>query len=184
MHNEQTAGSGECDVQQAQALPSILGVAGGLQIGAVDRVLAANIQDSSAVGVMAAQECVFGGFAAVPRERYVDDRELQALTAVHGQHLHGLGVRLQSAGQLGGRHALLCPPDLIGQPVRQGDRPGMGATLVGVQKPGDVAQVSELSFPVRVGKDPGCQMLVAFHKGYQFRDAALIQCMSPLAQLL
>ncbi len=87
----------------------------------------------------------------VPQRRGEDDRELQALAHVRGEHLDGVGVGLQPSAALDGIAWLGAAPV---QPRREC---GQAEVLVEgslVERLGDVSQVGEQAFAVRLGKQP------------------------------
>ena len=141
MHHEQTAGPGQRDIQLAQTLRGLLGVPRRDQRVPAHGAFSTHIEDSPTGAVVAADGTLVPRLAPVPRERHIGHGELQALTGVHGEHLHCLRIRLQAAGQLAGGFAfdLAGAADLVGQPVGQAHQAGARATVMGVQRAGHMA---------------------------------------------
>ena len=82
----------ERHVEQPQRLPTVLVVVAVAVVGPVGPRCAADIEDPGAVVGVELDRVRFGIAVGVPPEGHVHDGELQALGAVDGHHLHGLGV--------------------------------------------------------------------------------------------
>ena len=61
---------------------------------------AAHVEDATSV-LVEQQPVGLGILRGVPAVRNVDDRELEALAAVHGEDLHGSGVAVETADAVG-----------------------------------------------------------------------------------
>ena len=138
---------GERDVEQPQVLARLLGVVPRDPLLPAVAGLAADVEHPGA-GVVVQQRDVRVADVAVPRERHVHDRELQALAAVHRDDLHGSGVGLQPPAALD-PHVLGGLGDAVAQPLHQRGRAEVLVHGRGVQRLADVAQVGEP--PLAVG---------------------------------
>ena len=120
----------------------------------------------------------------VPQERAVDDAELQALAAVHGQHLHRGRVGLQPPRPvLGARVALVGrhPPP---QPAGQRGDPQPPVDRRAVQQLGDVAQVGQLALATHHRQQPLGQRLGLRDRLHDGRHARAPQHARPPVQRL
>ena len=118
----------------------------------------------------------------LPEVRVVDDRELEPLAAVHGQHLHRLGVALQPPAALlvvvvGRRleHALA-------QPRRQRGRAHLLGHRRGVEQLADVPEVGHPPLAVDHREHARRQPLLQRDRLHQRRDALHAQHARPVMQ--
>ena len=94
------AGAGQRHVGEAQLLAALLDVVL-VQVGVV--LVAGQADVDRAPGLLVVEVDglpLVREAPGVPQERAVDDRELEALAAVEGEHLHGVGVGVQAARAL------------------------------------------------------------------------------------
>ena len=95
-----------------------------------------------------------GDASSVPQVRAVDDGELEALAAVDGEDLHGLGVGLEAAAAVLVVGVLVGLGDPPAQPGVSAVAPRLLGVGRGVQQLADVAQVGQLALARRPGQDP------------------------------
>ena len=107
-------GPGQGDVHQAAVVTRGLAATKCRGLGVLGAAATADVQAPDSVVVE--QDVVALLHIAVEREGEVDDRELQALAAVHGHHLHRCGVAVEPAVVLGLAALLLAT---VAQPVTQ-----------------------------------------------------------------
>ena len=179
-------GARERDVGEAEVLAAFV-EHGALAVRLVLLALEADVDHAlvARVGVVVGDRlALVADPRRVPHERRVDDRELEALAAVDGEHLDGLGVGLQAArallvGRVGGGVG-----DAAAQPARQ--RGGAELLVHGdrVQELGDVAQVGQPPLAVDGGQHPAREPLPQRDRLEQGGDAAHAQHPRPLVQAL
>ncbi len=162
---------GQPDVQQPQRLTGLLGRRPALPIDPTVGRLPADVEHAAAV-VVVQQQHVRLGDPSVERERQVDDRELQSLAGVQGDHLDGGGVAVQPADAVG------CQVDggfvpAAPQPFdqrRQSETVGGGD---GLQPLPDVPQIGQSPGAALLGEQPGGQVLLDDRHLEQRRHPAL-----------
>ena len=94
------AGAGQRDVGKAQLLAALLDVVL-VHMGAVLVAGQAHVDRTPGLLIVEVDGLALVGEApGVPQERAVDDGELEALAAVEGEHLDGVGIGVQAAGAL------------------------------------------------------------------------------------
>ena len=168
------AGAGEGDVGEAQILATLLRD-GERVVGAEPAARrSADVERPLVVDAVKDRERrrTVGGAAAVPQEGAVDDRELEPLGPVDGQHLDGLGVRLEppAAVLVGGVLPGLGDP--LGEPggQRRDAELALGGGLV--EELPHVAEVGHGALAVALGEDPGGEARAGRHGLEERRDAA------------
>ncbi len=177
------AGPGESDVGQPQLLAPPFDEV--LETGAPVLVRPAADVDGAPVagiGVVEHRRLVLEDPPRIPQVRAVDDGELEALAAVDRQHLHRLGVGLESAAAVLGVVFLAGLVDALAQPAGEGG----DAELLGgggaVQELADVAEVGELALAVDPGQDPAGQPLAMADRLDEGGHAPLAQHRGPPVQ--
>ena len=94
------AGTRERDVGETQRLAGVFARVRCAALCVADAVLAADVEDPPALVVVHAHRIGRRVHVAIPEERRIDDGELEALAAMHGDDLHRLCVGLEPAAQL------------------------------------------------------------------------------------
>ena len=141
--------TGQGDVQQPQRLPGPL-ACGDADVLLVRGSATADVEAPTAFGVQ--PQDVALGVVAVEQERRMDHRVLQALAHERRDHLHGLGVGVETTGPLGGPSPVGASVEQPAQEPRAAERLRPGGLLE------DVPDVLE------VGEQPS-SALVAEHAG-------------------
>ena len=176
--------AGERDVEEAQVLAALLAVAEPAvpsDVGAV----AADVDRPRVVVlvVVEGRRLVLVDVAGLPGERVVDDRELEALAAVDGQHLHRLGVGVEPPGAL----LVGAVPVGLGDPLPQpGGQRGDAELLLGrggVQQLADVAEVGQPALAAQPREHPLGDGLGRRDRLEQRGDAAAAEQTGPAVQL-
>ncbi len=177
------ARAGQRHVGQAQVLAALLGDVPAVVVGAPRRSRAAHVDGALlGLGVVEDRGVVVLDPERVPQVRAVDDRELQPLAAVDGQHLDRLGVGLQApAGLLlvGVAAGVGDPPP---QPGGQRGHPELAGGRGGVQQLAHVAQVGELALAVGARQQARGHALGPRRRLEQRRHAAPAQQRGPAVQ--
>ena len=175
------AGPGHRHVQQPQVLAQLLGMVPPAPVRIPRTVGPADVEQPGAVVVVQQQEVRGVAHVPVPAERHVHDRELQALGAVDGHHLHGVGVGLQPAAALL-RRVLGRPGDPPLQPLDDGRRAQPSLDGRGMQSLADVPDVGEPALAVVCREQPLGEPGRRRHHLEQRRDPALGEHVAPRPQ--
>ena len=152
-HDRLVLRPGQRDVGEPQVLAALLGevlLARGAGSPGPSRPTSI-VRASSGVGVVEGDRDAGRARSPgrLPQVRAVDDRELEALAAVDGEHLDGLGVGLEPPAALLVARVLLGLGDPAPQPRRQRRRrPCCSVGRRGVQELADVAQVGQRALAV------------------------------------
>jgi hypothetical protein len=111
----------ERHVEEAEVFPTLLAVAEAAVPGDVGAAVAADVDRPHVVFlvVVIGRRLVLVDVAGVPGERVVDERELEALAAMDGQHLHRLGVGVEPQGAILVGAVPVGVGDALPQPGRQ-----------------------------------------------------------------
>ena len=139
--------AGHRDVHQPAVVTGGLATAEHLHGGVVGAAPATDVQAS--VLPVVEQHLVTLLDVAVEREGQVDDRELQTLAPVHGQHLNRRRVALQPLAVLGAAPALVAA---ITQPVAQGGQGEVLGMCGFLQQLGHVRHIGHVPLAVAVGQ--------------------------------
>ena len=118
----------------------------------------------------------------LPEVGVVDDRELEALAAVHRQHLDRLGVALQPAAALLVAAVLRGLEHSLAQPGSQRGRSHLLGHRRGVEQLADVAEVGHPALSVDHREQAGGQALLQGDRLHQRRDALRAQHPRPVMQ--
>jgi hypothetical protein len=174
----------ERDIREAQVLAALLGLVlalVGREVGAVH----ADVDDALVAGLRVVEEDRLGiarDVARLPQVGVVDDRELDALAAMDGEDLDGLGVGLEAPAALLVARVLAGRGDLLAQPRGQRGGAHLLGRRGGVQELADVAQVGQLALAVDGPQHPLREALDQRHGLGQRGDALHAQDARPLVQ--
>ena len=112
------------------------------------------------------------GAVDVPQIGAVDDRELEALAAVDGEHLDGLGVGLEAAAAVFVVLVFVRLVDPPAEPGRQRRRPEVLRHRLGMEELADVAQVGQESLAGGAARSTRRQVLGGAHVLQESGDPA------------
>ena len=141
------------------------------------------VHDVVVLVVVVGRRLVLVDVAGLPGERVVDDRELEALAAMDGQHLHRLGVGVEPQGAILVGAVAVGVGDPLPQPGRQR---GDAELLLGrgdVQELADVSEVGQPALAAQPSEDPPRDGLGRRDRVEQRRDAAAAEEAGPAVQL-
>ena len=175
----------ERDVEETEVLAALLAVAEPAVPGDVGAVLAADVDrpDVVVLVVVVGGRLVLVDVAGLPGERVVDDRELEALAAMDGQHLDRLGVGVEPQGAI----LVGAVPVGVGDPLPQpGGQRGNAELLLGrggVQQLADVAEVGQPALAAQPCEDPPGDRLGRRDRVEQRGDAAAAEEAGPAVEL-
>ena len=175
---------GERDVEEAEVFPALLAVAEAAVPGDVGAV-AADVDRPHVVVlvVVIGRRLVLVDVAGLPGERVVDDRELEALAAMDGQHLNRLGVGIEPQGAILVGAVPVGVGDALPQPGRQRGDAELLLGRDGVQELADVSEVGQPALAAQPPEDPPRDRLGRRDRVEQRRDTAAAEEAGPAVEL-